>query len=217
MSSHATPVARPDAASTSAPRKLDVDLLYLDLTTCGRCVGSGRNLEAAIADVSSLLGQAGVEVSLQKVHVSTAELARKHRLVSSPTIRVNGRDVALELRESSCEDCAEICGCGGGVDCRVWVWDGREHADAPKAMLVDALLRAVYAPAPLVQERTYELPENLRKFYEATAASQGEAACCADPSACCADEKEAAASQHASTSCCAKPETCCAPAGGGER
>lgn len=205
-----TATAPAAAGLATTARKLEIDLLYLDLTTCGRCVGTNHNLEAAIADVSSLLGGAGVEVSLRKVHVDTAQLAREHRFVSSPTIRVNGQDVALELRESSCDDCAEIGGCGGGVDCRVWVWQGREHTVAPRAMVVDALLRAAYGPAQPASApaRPHELPENLARFYAATAARTPEP-CCTDPASCCTAE---APKDATTTSCCAAPESCCVPA-----
>ena len=192
----ATPERTPmtAAALPETRRQLEVELLYLDLTTCGRCVGTAQNLEAAIAEVSSLLGAAGVDVSLRKVHVTTADLARRHRFTSSPTIRVDGQDVALEQRESACRDCTELGGCGGGIDCRVWVWQGREHTEAPKGLIVDALLRAAYGPPrPASAPGPYELPENLRRFYEATAAKP-------------APQSEA---------CCAR--TCCAPGAGESR
>lgn len=180
---------RPDPAAVEpAARRLDVELLYLDVTTCGRCTGTEANLERALRDVTGLLEDAGVAVSLTKVHVDTAELAVRHRFVSSPTIRLNGRDVALELRESDCADCGEIAGCGGGVDCRVWVWQGREHTEAPTGLIIDAVLREAYGPprpAP-AEQPAYVLPDNLRRFYEATAASSG--SCCASqaaPAPCC--------------------------------
>jgi hypothetical protein len=38
--------------------------------------------------------------------------------------------------------CGEACGCDGAIDCRVWVWQGQEHTQAPAAMIVDAWLHA---------------------------------------------------------------------------
>ncbi len=197
-------------SAAAAPRKLAIELLYLDVTTCGRCKGTEENLEAAIADAAGVLALAGVEVSLRKVHVDTAALARRHRFVSSPTIRVDGRDVAFDLRESACADCTRIAGSGGGVDCRVWVWQGEEHPAAPKPLIVDAILRAAYAPptAPARSPEPYALPENLRRFYAATAPDPG-GTCCADVSTCCADDT---APQDAGHSCCPDPAACCASA-----
>lgn len=213
----------PAPTTTSPTRRLDIELLFLDVTTCGRCKGTDDNLAGALADVAALLEEAGVEVSLSKHHVDTAALAVQHRFVSSPTIRINGQDVALELRESDCQDCGEIAGCGGGVDCRVWVWQGREHTEAPRGLIIDAVLRAAYGPERGAEPpAAYELPENLRRFYEATATSSGDAccatakpaadACCAPAKpgaeACCATAAPASA-EPGSEPCCATTQPCC--------
>lgn len=203
----------PEPTTTPETRRLDIELLFLDVTTCGRCKGTDANLAGALADVASLLREAGVEVSLRKHHVDTAALAVQHRFVSSPTIRINGQDVALELRESDCQDCGEIAGCGGGVDCRVWVWQGREHTEAPRGLIIDAVLRAAYGPERRAEQPApYELPENLRRFYEATATSSSDA-CCAPPKpgadACCATAAPASAAAPGSAPCCATTQPCC--------
>jgi hypothetical protein len=81
--------------------------------------------------------------------------------VSSPTIRVNGDDVALELCESSCGSEACTDGCGDQIACRVWVQRGREYTEPPVAMIVDAILGHVYSgpsPRPRVEAQSYELP-----------------------------------------------------------
>jgi hypothetical protein len=69
-------------------------------------------------------------------------------LVTSPTIRVDDEDVALELRESPCG--SELCtdGCGNGIACRVWVHRGREFTEPPVTMIAEAIVRHVYAAAP---------------------------------------------------------------------
>jgi len=53
------------------------------------------------------------------VNITTKELAIQYQFISSPTIRVNGNDIVVELRESVCEDYGDLC--GDNVDCRVWV------------------------------------------------------------------------------------------------
>jgi len=70
-----------------------IDFLYLDLSVCTRCQGTDQSLEDALAEVSGLLGAAGAEVIVNKINVTSEELAIQHRFVSSPTIRVNGRDI----------------------------------------------------------------------------------------------------------------------------
>jgi Domain of unknown function (DUF2703) len=160
-------------------RKLRIDLLFLDLTTCTRCLGADRSLEAALEGVGDVLRAAGVEPEVSKVRVESAEQARALRFVSSPTIRVDGEDVALGLRESPCG--AEACtdGCGADTACRVWVYRGSEYTEPPVEMVVDAILRRVYgevaAPrADLVED--YELPENLARFFAGRTSLEG--ACC---------------------------------------
>ena len=174
------------------PGKLTIELLALDLNTCGRCTGTGANLDAAIQTVAEVLREADVEVEVRKTVITTAAQAEKLRFESSPTIRVNGRDIALELRESNCGDCGDICGCEGQVDCRVWVWQGKEYTEAPKALIIDAILRTyaqAWEPMPLTQKK-FRLPDNLRNFFQASEQKNAQASndCC-DRTACC-DESE---------------------------
>ena len=147
-------------AAPAATHQVGIDFMYLDLETCTRCRGTDANLEAALAEVGRVLEAAGADVSVRKTLVASAEQARALGFVSSPTIRVNGTDLALELRESSCAECGEACACDGTIDCRVWVWQGQEHTEAPTPMIVDAILRGIYgggeraiAPLPVGQCR----------------------------------------------------------------
>ena len=125
--------------------------LFLDLTTCTRCLGANRSLEAALGRVGDVLRAAGVEPEVNKVRVGSAEHARALRFVSSPTIRIDGEDVALELRESPCGSEACTDGCGADTACRVWVYRGVEYTEPPVEMVVDAILRRVYGGAASVR------------------------------------------------------------------
>jgi hypothetical protein len=162
----------------ATPRTIDIDFLYIDLTTCTRCRGTDENLGRALDSVHFALSAAGVVVNLHKVLVDSEEKARAHRLVSSPTIRVNGRDIALRTKESRCGSCGDVA--GRTTDCRVWVYEGVEYTEAPEALLVDAILSAVYAPhstsAP-EPEPYAGVPENLLRFFAAKAAS-ADGPCC---------------------------------------
>lgn len=182
--------------TTTAPtRTIEIELLALDLQSCGRCTGTDRNLEDAIKTVAAVLRETGAAVKTTKHIVTTADEAQRLRFVSSPTIRIDGRDIALELRESSCKDCGDLCGCEGGVDCRVWVWQGREHLEAPKPLIVDALLRA-YGSAPAGgAPEPYRMPENLRTYFAALAvktAAAGPGDECCDRTACCEPSEKSA-------------------------
>src|SRR3954454_2520147 len=164
--------------------RLRLEFLFLDLTTCSRCLGANRSLESALDVVREALQATGVELEVDKILMESAEQARALRFVSSPTIRVDGRDVALELRESSCRSDACTDGCGDQIACRVWVHRGEEYTEPPVAMIVDAVLGHVYGGAPprgARQREPYVLPDNLARFSSAkTGSAESEkSACCA--------------------------------------
>ena len=150
--------------------RLAIEFLFLDLTTCTRCLGADRSLESALEVVRDVLEATGVAVEVNKVLVESEEQARALRLVSSPTIRVDGDDVALELRESSCGSEACTDGCGDQIACRVWVHRGREYTEPPVAMIVDAILGHVYGGAP-ARARLSRRPTSCRRTWPAS--SQG--------------------------------------------
>lgn len=151
------------------PKKpINIDFLYLDTTICGRCQDTEKALDEAVSSVATVLSAAGYVVKVNKVNIATRELAVQYQFVSSPTIRVNGNDIAVELRETICEDCGELC--GDTVDCRIWVYNGVEYNAPPKELIVNAILREVYSPKEGEPEREpYQLPQNLETYFEAKA------------------------------------------------
>ncbi len=88
-----------EAGIPTASRRVAIDFLYLDLDVCTRCIGTNANLEAALSEVSQILRAADVAVSVRKTLVQSEEQARALGFVSSPTIRLNGKDIALVFRE----------------------------------------------------------------------------------------------------------------------
>ncbi len=156
----------------SQRRKIEIDFLYLDLSVCTRCQGADTSLDEAIAEASKVLKATDVDVVVNKINVTTEEQAKTLQFESSPTIRVNGRDIQLEIKESLCESCGDLC--GDEVDCRVWVYHGQEYTSPPKAMIIEAILQEVYG-SPDKQEgrkKAYRLPDNLKKFFASMHAKQ---------------------------------------------
>lgn len=149
-----------------AKKQLAIDFLYLDLSVCERCQGAETNLDKAIDEVTRVLKSAGYEVIVNKVNIITKELAFKYEFVSSPTIRLNGKDIALEFKESLCQDCGDLC--GDSVDCRVWVYEGVEYNEPPKEMIVNAILKEVFGGGhpDSAKKEEYALPENLKVFFD---------------------------------------------------
>ncbi|MHB8182521.1 MAG: DUF2703 domain-containing protein [Candidatus Desulforudaceae bacterium] len=154
-------------------RYLDIEFLYIDLSVCTRCQGTEGSLQEAVNEVARLLAATGVEVKVRSIHIQTAEQALEQRFVSSPTIRINGRDIQLDVKESLCESCGDLC--GEDVDCRVWVYQGKEYSVPPKAMIMDAILREVYGGSiqpPPERDSLQELPENLKRFFDGVSRDQ---------------------------------------------
>ena len=187
------------------PRQIVIDFLYLDLEVCRRCIGTNQNLEDALKEVSGILQSTRVEVNVRRTLVESEEQAQKQAFFSSPTIRVDGKDIALEFRESRCEDCEE-CACNGEIHCRVWVFQGHDYTEAPKAMIVDAILKAVYGGIqPPAQERPpfKDLPGDLKRFFSGKAKQKTVDAspCCPfwDDDSCCGPIEK--------TVCCGTPES----------
>jgi hypothetical protein len=146
-------------------RTVAIEFLFLDLSRCGRCQGTGASIETALTAVDGVLQATGTEVELRRIHVRSVEQARELRFVSSPTIRVNGRDIAPEPLESECG--ADSCGCGAGASCRVWRYGGREYTEAPAGLIVDAILSELYAGTAREDSpaAAYELPDNLARVF----------------------------------------------------
>ena len=182
-----------ETESVPTSRTIEVDFLYLDLTTCSRCVGSDAILEAALRAVRPALDAMGAAVEVRKTLVETEEQAHALGFVSSPTILVNGRDIAGELIESPCSECGELCGCEGAIDCRVWDYRGETHTEAPLGLIAEAILVGAFgssgdAPSGGAPESapSAEAPENLKRFF-----AGGPAHAAGTVSSCCPMEEQA--------------------------
>lgn len=167
-------------------RRVVVDFLYLDLSLCEWCRGTDKNLEEALAGISNVLELADIEVVLNKINVTSEELAIKHKFISSPTIRVDGKDIQMEVRESECQSCGDLC--GDDIECRVWMYKGQEYTIPPKALIMEGLLNGIFGREDTAcEDNEYVLPENLKKFYAAMNAKKpsccsnsGENKCCTE-------------------------------------
>ena len=187
-------------SKTDREKQVEIEFLYLDLDGCTRCKRTDANLETALRIVQGVLQASGTDVSTRKVLVDAEETARKLKFLSSPTIRINGRDIALQFRETPCDSCAGACGCDGGIDCRVWVYEGKEYTEAPVPLIVNALLSEIYGGQSADRRasvRPFELPENLKHFFAAKKAAE---------SCCSAEEKTNCCEPSENSSCCGSGE-----------
>ncbi len=153
--------------------KIVIDFLYLDLQSCGRCIGTDKILEETISALTPIMELAGYSIEYHKVEMSTATIAAEYRFLSSPTIRVNGQDICSTVTENNCGCCSDIS--GDDVDCRVFVYKGVFYDVPPKEMLVRGILEVVFSNQKPRSSHDYLFSNNLHKFFSGKAKKQ---ACC---------------------------------------
>ncbi|MBN2286408.1 MAG: DUF2703 domain-containing protein [Tissierellales bacterium] len=147
-------------------KKVVVEYLYLDLQTCDRCIGTDKVLDEVMVILTPALQLAEYSVEYTKIEMETQEMAMKYKFLSSPTIRVNGKDICNSVLESSCGCCSEIS--NTDVDCRVFEYNGKTYEIPPKEMLANDILINVFGidSGECSCETDYKMPENLSSFYQ---------------------------------------------------
>lgn len=163
----------------SDTKKVLVEYLYLDLRTCDRCIGTDSELEEVLAVLSPALSLAGYEVELSKIEIYSKEMAEKHRFLSSPTIRVNGRDICQSVEENSCGCCSEIS--GTDVECRVFEYKGEKYEVPPKEMLAESIMESIFGVGRMCCDGEYVMSENLKDFFDG---KDGRSKCSCGTSCC---------------------------------
>lgn len=151
-----------------AKQTLHIDLLYLDLTVCSRCKTTESTLLQSLDELETILVSSGFDVLVNKIHIDSLTKAIKYRFESSPTIRLNGKDIISQTLESNCEDCGDLC--GDTVDCRDWIYEGVRYKEPPKPLIIREILRKIDVPmAHPSQNKPYEVPENLLRYFASKA------------------------------------------------
>lgn len=93
--------------------------------------------EEALARLREVLAEAGVRDPVEVIHVGTEELAQRLRFPGSPTIRLDGADIAPPGEQPI------------GLTCRVYhTDDGRVNPLPTKAMIHRAVLAANASASP---------------------------------------------------------------------
>ena len=202
----------PTHQASSTQRTVTVELLALDLGECARCTGTLASIESALAIAGPVLDATNTRVVFESRVISSVAQARRARFVTSPTIRVNGADIAPEVVETECGDCSTLCGCEDGTLCREWQFDGERFDEAPIGLVLRALMRAAVAEPQSVSpshgqvsEHQSDVPENLLNFFAGVAAAASKEAAKSEGGGCCGPREQA--------SCCEPSEkaSCCDP------
>ncbi len=194
----------------SKPSVIDIELLALDLNRCTRCVGTLDHIEKAIAIIRPVLEVMEAQVNVRKIVIDSEEQAHQYQFATSPTIRINGKDIAFETLESECESCTDLCGCNEGTSCRVWRYRGEEYTEAPVRLVVESILCEIFDSSRESIDETpvYSgVPENLRRFFRSKPDARPAVESCCSPAEqenCCEPSRKAAccdASQPATCGC----------------
>lgn len=149
--------------------KVIIEYLYLDLNVCNRCVGTDEVLDEVVKIITPTLHLAGYEIIQQKIEMSTPEIAAQYRFLSSPTIRVNGKDISgngyySSVEENDCTCCSNIV--GTNIECRVFRYGNEIYEIPPREMLANAILQTLFSCAKDEISDDYTMPENLKLFYQ---------------------------------------------------
>ncbi len=192
----------------STPPVIDIELLALDLNRCTRCVGTLDHIEKAIEIIRPVLEVMEAQVNVRKIVIESEEKAPQYQFATSPTVRINGKDIAFETLESECESCTDLCGCDEGTSCRVWRYRGEEYTEAPVGLVVESILREIFDSSrkSIGETTVYSgVPENLRRFFRSKSDARPAAESCCSPA-----EQETCCEPSAKAACCdaSQPETC---------
>ena len=186
--------------SAAAPAVIDIELLALDLKSCTRCVGTLKHIEKAIDIIQPVVKMMQAQVNVKRIVVESEEQARRYRFVASPTVRINGKDIAFETLESECESCTDLCGCEEGTRCRVWQYRGETYKEAPVGLAVESILREIFGGGREAIDETpaySEVPENLRRFFRSKSGARLATEACCSPS-----EQETCCEPREKSICC---------------
>lgn len=162
-------LSRETEKEQTSRKVLNVDLLAIDLNVCERCVPTGDQLRGAVDLLAPVAEALEIDLRYQEIVVETAAEAKDLALLTSPTIRLNGRDIAHDIRESQCDSCGDLTENSTSVDCREWHYRGKIYFAAPKPMLVEAIMGAMLRIdelPPVVAPPIGELPENLQRYFD---------------------------------------------------
>ncbi len=163
-----------------AGKTLKVDFLFLDESICEPCGSTSKAIAEAIEMLDKPLKSMGIDLQVEKIHVADKEIAIAEKLLSSPTIRVNGKDIDPARTEDDCPTCGTLAGDATSVSCRTWHWQGKVYQAAPIGKVVEEIMAAaLYSPDnkdcgcnDSKDARDFELPDNLKNFFKARGNNQ---------------------------------------------
>jgi FAD/FMN-containing dehydrogenase len=141
-----TATLTPSEAVSEAVPQVVLEVLYLDQDTCEPCHRTTDAAESAAAALSEHLREQGRTLEVRTIHVTDVEQARALGFVSSPTVRVDGVDIELAVREQSCATCGHLA--GEPIACRTFLWQGVPYSSPPAEMITYRVLEHLAGVLP---------------------------------------------------------------------
>jgi hypothetical protein len=146
-----------------------IDLLFMEVDmsgsgkkSCGACDVAELRLSAALELARPLLAEAGYEVRVNKVKVTTEEQARQLNFVGSPTLRVAGSEVAPRHVPDS--------------EGRLWSWAGKEFSEPPVGLFLDLILRGARPESSVTSaQMPVDIPSYLKRYLQSSTPEVGPA------------------------------------------
>jgi len=84
--------------------------LFLDEKVCQPFSGTAKALDEAIEITLAPPAAMGVELKVEKAHAVDRQQAITRKLLTSPTIRINGDRIDPALTEGECGTCGDLAG-----------------------------------------------------------------------------------------------------------
>ena len=130
-----------DCITSKNEKVVLVEYLYLDLNASERCVRTQKVLEYVLDELRHAFKIAGYALEYHKILIETAEMATTYKFLSSPTIRVNGRDICRFAEET--------------------------YGVPSSEMIAKAIIQWSLVPkTPCFSSDNYVLPDNLKIFFD---------------------------------------------------
>lgn len=126
---------------------MKIQLLYI--LDCPWCVKTKKIIREGLEEL-------GMNADVEEILIDTDEKAKEYGFVSSPTVRINGKDIQREVNKGQCLPCEELaehtkeatefvkqeCKCG----CRIYFYRGKKYNYPPKEMIKEVIknLKSIY-------------------------------------------------------------------------
>ncbi|TFH84875.1 DUF2703 domain-containing protein [Billgrantia azerbaijanica] len=155
-------------------KEIKIDYLYLDNNSCNRCRSSEESLDEAASLIGPVLEAVGCRLSIQRHHINSLELAEAFMLESSPSIRINGREIQPKPIETHCTECSNLAG-GRAVDCRIWDYRVTQSEKLPIGLLIEEILHTIFHNVRTQPHyTTTPVPSNIRRYFDVSASVECE-------------------------------------------